>query len=372
MTDPRFRRPELALAEQPVARAPAASAATRAFNFQLTRIQKLKGQLRELDALAQQHREAVNEQVNPLQQAHRAAMRDMAVLIDARLAGKSLSAPLRQVATELLCSMALTLARDGDAEMAALHDRHASLNLSGIGAQRAQVLRAEIEAALGAPLHDLPPDASEQAVLAAGMARLRQQQEDAHARRTQAAEKKKASRKKPVAAARLKAEAEQTQASDLLRTLFRRLASALHPDRERDAGARERKTQLMSEANAAYGRKDLVALMELQQAAALIDPGANADWADDKLAAMTVLLKRQVAELERERAGRQDALCHEFQVPYGLGVTPRTLQSVILEQIEALEMALQLMAHDLERVQSDTGFKRWLKQQRAVARRFER
>lgn len=374
MTDPRFRSPELALTEQTAARAPAASAAARAFNLQLTRIQKLKSQLGALDTLAQQHREAVIREVKPLQSAHRAAMRDMVRQIDSQLAGKNLSAPLRAAATELLCSMAQTLAREGDAEMVALHDRHASVDLSAIAAQRAQLLRAEIEAALGEAMDDLPPDASEQAVLAAGRARLRQQEEDAAAHRAEASARKKerAGKKKPASAARQQAEAQQVQASDLLRSLFRRLASALHPDREHDAVARDRKTRLMSEANAAYARKDLVALMELQQAASLIDPGARADWADDKLVAMTVLLKGQVADLERERAARQDTLCHEFQVPYGAGVTPGTLQRVLLEQIEELEMALQMMAHDLRLAQTDAGFKRWLKQQQAVARRFAR
>ena len=374
MTDPRFRSPELALTEQPAARAPVPSAAARAFNLQLTRIQKLKSQLGALDTLAQQHREAVNRQIKPLQSAHRAAMRDMVRQIDTQLAGKNLSAPLRAAATELLCSMAQTLAHEGDAEMAALHDRHASVDLSALDAQRAQLLRAEIEAALGEAMDDLPPDASEQAVLAAGRARLRQQEEDAAAHRAEASARKKerAGKKKPASAARQQVEAQQVQASDLLRSLFRRLASALHPDREHDAVARDRKTRLMSEANAAYARKDLVALMELQQAASLIDPDARADWADDKLVAMTLLLKAQVADLERERAARQDALCHEFQVPYSAGVTPGTLQRVLLEQIEALEMALQMMAHDLRLAQTDTGFKRWLKQQQAVARRFAR
>lgn len=370
MTDPRFRRPEVALTEQAAPPAPAASAASRAFNLQLTRIQKLKSQLQDLDTLAQEHRTSVAEQVVPLQKAQRAALRDMVLLIDAQLAGKGLTAPQKRAAAQLLCSMAQTLAREGDAEMAALHDRHAEMDLADLQAQRARTLRAEIEASLGAALDDLPPDASEQAVLAAGMARLRQRQDDIDQARDAAKAQKKSAKKKPPSATQTQADAQQAQASDLLRALFRRLASALHPDREADADARLHKTQLMSEANAAYARKDLVALMALQQAAALIDPGANAHWADDKLAAMTVLLKAQVADLERERAARQDALCHEFQVNYGMGVTPRTLQQVLIEQVEELELALALMAQDLAQAQSDAGFKRWLKQQQSVARAF--
>jgi hypothetical protein len=85
---------------------------------------------------------------------------------------------------------------------------------------------------------------------------------------------------------------------------------------------------------------------------------------------MTLLLKQQVADLERERVGRQDALAQEFQMPHGLGVTPRTLQMVLLEQEEELEMALDLMRADATLVQSDAGFKRWLRTQAALTQRL--
>jgi hypothetical protein len=81
---------------------------------------------------------------------------------------------------------------------------------------------------------------------------------------------------------------------------------------------------------------------------------------------MTALLKQRVADLERERAGRQDALAQEFQVPPGLGVTPGTLQSVLLEQVWELAQALELMRADARLAQTDAGFKRWLRAQAAV------
>ena len=305
---------------------PQRSPAARAFQIQLTRIEKLKTQLAELEAWGQQHRVALSEQVVPLQKAHRAALREMVLLIDERLSGKSLSAPLRAAAQSMLCSMARTLAQEGDKAMAAVHDRHAPLSLSELQARRAQRVREELEAALGTPLDDIPPDASPEAVMAAARARLREQEEDEAEQREAAAAKKKARKKKPAGAAQTQAAGPAGRCQRAVACPVRRLASALHPDREVDASARERKTRLMGEANAAYARKDLVALMQLQQTAALQGADASADWADDKLAAMTLLLKAQVADLERERAGRQDALCHEFQLPYGLGATPKNLQ----------------------------------------------
>jgi hypothetical protein len=378
-TDPRFRdlSPSQALAPVPARSrsttgAGTDSAATRAYRLQLTRVSKLQSQLAELDVLAQAHRQGMQQRVHPLQVEHRQQLRAMAELIDQRLAGKSLTAPQRQAAVDILCGMAATLAREGDQAMAALHDRHSPQSLKDMQRLRGQTARAELEAALGESLDDLPVDAGPEQVMAAAMARLQAQREHEAQEKQEKAERRRAKKQARTGAVPSRTDVQQQDASALLRALFRQLASALHPDRETDDGLRARKTQLMGEANAAYARKDLVALMRLQQDASLADPLHATQLADDKLASMTLLLKQQVAELERERAARQDALAHEFQVPRGLGVTSKTLQIVLLEREEELELALDFMRADFQRVQGDAGFKRWLNEQRRASERLAR
>jgi hypothetical protein len=358
-----------ALSVQPPAQAPL-SAAARAFNLQLTRIDKLKRQLQELAALEQAHRLALHQSVTPLKKRHSLAMREMALYLQERLGSKALVAGQREAARQILCGLARTLAQEGDAEMAALHDRHNPQTLAELARGRADELRAQLEEALGGPLGAEHDGASADEVLRAGMERLRRSVEDEQARRREAAEKRKA--KKKPSAAQAAAQAQMDDADTSLRKLFRQLASALHPDREPDAQARLAKTALMSEANAAYERKDLVALMQIQQRAALADPLAAAQMSDDKLAALTRLLKQQVADLERERAGRHDQLAVEFDVRPGFGVTPKTLQMVLQEQVFELEEALTEMQHDLERVKADAGLKRWLTEQRNETKRLQR
>jgi hypothetical protein len=372
--DPRFRRTAdltgLVVTPQPPAQPRAASAASRAHQIQLTRITKLKQQIAELDTLAQAHRVAVHQQVHPLRAETRQQLRSMVLLIDQRLAGKTLATPQRRDAIKILCGMAATLASEGDAEMAALHDRHSPTTLAEQALAESQAMRAGMEAAFGASLDDLPPDASIEQILAAGMANMREQEERADEDKRARAERRQASKKAKPAPAQTQAQAKLDNAASLLRGLFRQLASALHPDREQDATARERKTALMGEANAAYGRKDLLALLQLQQQAGLSDLLGTGALAEEQLAAMTLLLKQQVANLERERMGRQDALAQEFQLSRRMGVTPRTLQMVLLEQVEELEMALEMMQADATMVQSDAGFKRWLKIQTALMRQL--
>ena len=344
------------------------SAAARAFQLQLTRIDKLKSQLDALDALAQSHRLAVHQQVKPLILRNAQCLRDMALLLDARVDGKSLSRLQRETATEMVCSMAATLAKQGDAEMAALHDKHSRQSLAVLKQIESNELRAQLEAALSERLDG--SHASVDEMLAVGMARLRQSMQADQARRQDAAAQRKA--KKKPRALQAEAQAQMEDAETGLRQLFRQLASTLHPDREPDAQIRLTKTALMSEANAAYERRDLVALLQIQQKALGVDTLAEGQASDDKLAGLTQLLKQQVADLERERAKRSEGLAAEFELAPGFKLSAPALQARLQAQVSDLEAELTLMHRDLAQVQDDAGLKRWLNDQRKDSHRIAR
>lgn len=350
----------LAPGEQPL------SAAARAFNLQLTRVDKLRAQLAELDALGQSHRVEQHRWITPLRQRQRQHMRALALALQAHLQDKALSRVQQATATEALCDLAQALAGEGDAEMAALHDRHSPQTLAQKKQAAAEAMRARLEAALGEPLAGEGEALSAEELVREGLARWKAEREAAQARRQAKAQARKA-RQKPGTA---QAEA-QTQAADAetqLRTLFRQLASALHPDREPDAAERVRKTALMSEANTAYARKDLVTLMQIQLRAELADPAAVSRLADHRLAALTLLLKQQVAGLERERAARQGQLAAEFDLPHQQVANPNTLKQALLSQVAALESAVAQLEQDLAAAQDVAALKRWLNRRREAPR----
>jgi hypothetical protein len=96
---------------------------------------------------------------------------------------------------------------------------------------------------------------------------------------------------------------EQAQRFEDLRKIgiggvYKRLVKALHPDRESDAGLRERKSAMMREVTTAYARNDLHALLRLELEWVGGDHLDAARLTDETLAAYTALLKEQVAELE--------------------------------------------------------------------------
>ena len=82
--------------------------------------------------------------------------------------------------------------------------------------------------------------------------------QDAQARAQQSAKGRQAE------AAQQRQHAAAQQAGQSVRVIFRKLASALHPDREPDPAERQRKTLLMQQANPAYDRNDLLTLLSMQ------------------------------------------------------------------------------------------------------------
>ncbi len=329
------------------------SAAARAYNLQL---------------MGQLHRQELHGAIDPLRRQLAQSQRDLALALDGFLQGKELSRGQCDTARAVLCQMARQLVEGGgpgSEAMRELHDRHSPRTLAQIKQDAADALRARLESVLGEPLDDEGQDLSAEQLLRAGMARLRRAQKEEQDKKREAAQAKR-ERKKPGAAQR---QTEQLDADTLLRRLFRQLASALHPDRESDPQVRLKKTALMSEANAAYEKRDLVTLLQIQSRAELADPEAVHKLSDERLASLTLLLKAQVAELERERAGRQSALADEFDLPEGLSPNANTLLQNRIDQAQDLEAAIAGIEHDLEQVTNGVRVKRWLNAQRDAVMR---
>ncbi|CAN5391538.1 J domain-containing protein [soil metagenome] len=342
--------------------APRLSPAQQRFNRLLGKIDKLKSQVADIQALTDTYRPLYERTLEPLRKQQKQSMRRMALWLDERLDGKGLSPAQKRATTEILCSLCETLAADGDAAMAALHDKRSPQSLRQKEEAQAAAMRAMIEGVLGEPLdmdaHDESLDPME-ALRRASHERLHEAAQAEQAQHDAAQARKK---KKPTAAQR-KAGQQQEDAETVLRQVYRQLASALHPDRERDPAEHQRKTALMSEANAAYARQDLVALLHMQLRLARTDTQDLLQQPEERIAAMSLLLKQQAAELEDELFGRQEQLGQALGLEFYQTPTAAMLQQQLALDEDALKDELAFMEEDLETVQNDAGFKRWLKMQ---------
>ena len=344
------------------------SAGQKRFNKLLQRIDKLQAQITQAQALADTYRLRYATALTPLREQQLAAMRRMALYLDERLARQGLKPAQQRDLVEILCSLCELLAASGDKAMAALHDKHSAKSLHDKHEEERAGMRAMMSGALGDRLDvDLEDESLDPLVRLEALLRATQAQA-AHEQEQEAARQQAAQARKKPSVAQLKAGQERADAQTVLRQLYRQLASALHPDRERDPAEHSRKTALMSEANAAYGRQDLVALLHIQQRIEQLEPGAIAEMPEKKIAAMTTLLKQQADALADELFGRHEQLRQAFDLDFDRTPTHATLQDNLALQQEFLQDELAQMDEDLALVQDDAGLKRWLKMQKQIAR----
>lgn len=348
------------------------SPAVRAFRREMAKLDRLKAQLAEMQQQGQGYKIQMNQTLQPLLDQRLACMRQMVLTLDPWLdvKTKGMSKLQREMALELVCHLSAELAQAGDAEMAALHDRRSPETISDKQQAEAQDMRE----LFGAMFEDMfgtapPPDLDgndPDAMMRAAMEKMAAMAAEEEERRQAKAAARKA-RRKP-SAAQQQAEQAQQDADTMLRSIYRQLASALHPDRAGDETERQRKNALMGEANAAYERKDLVTLLNLQLQAELVDPDHLERLTDERLKSLTLLLKRQVGDLERERQIEQERWWHELKLPRGMTLTAVALrQHLELERL-ALEDHLFSMQTDIQTASEITTLKPWLNRQRQMTR----
>lgn len=347
-------------------RAPKLLPAQLRFNKLLAKIELLTRRLAETQALADTYRPLYHGRLQPLAAQREAARREMVLWLDARGQQTGLTPALLRDTKAMAACLSEGLAQAGDVAMRVVHDRNSQQSLADKEKAAAADIQNMMRGMTGVDVSDLNAGESVQDLLQAGMQRMRQQMMDeqaAHEARQQAkAETRRAS--KPRSAAQIKAQAQQQDAQGALRTIYRQLASALHPDREPDEAERVRKTELMGQANAAYERRDLMALLTLQLRCAQIDATAISRLTTEKMAALTLLLKEQAAAVEEDLFVAVNRMQEEFALSPYTPVTEAGLIRDLESQALDLQEGLASMQDDLQAVQTDAGLKRWLKIQK--------
>ena len=366
-----------ALMVQPSEQAPLTPAQQR-FNDLLARIEALSGLIQRLEAWSDKHRyahiQALRESVQ-LAQTHR---KSLLLFVHERLQTADLTDRQQRMARGMVRGLIDHLAATADPQVLALADLYVSeedtQEAAEEQAEAAQRLRERIEEALGQPIEKPDQYQTPEEMMQAGMRQWQRQQEADEQRKAakRAARKaQKQAQKKSAAADKGElppAMLREADAKSAIRTVFRQLASALHPDRAPDEQERLRKTALMSEVNAAYEKNDLSTLLRLQLQVTQVKPGGAARMADAQLMAMASLLKEQVAALEDDLDQLQSRLSRELCVTVRAeadeAVMTQGLQRIQADQRHSAD-SLQA---DLRRIQNDAEFKRWLKEQWQLAK----
>ncbi|POD31865.1 molecular chaperone DnaJ [Pseudomonas syringae pv. syringae] len=177
--------------------------------------------------------------------------------------------------------------------------------------------------------------------------------------------------KKPTAS-ELRREQEEAEGSQSLREIYRKLASALHPDREQDADERERKTALMQRVNEAYENDNLLALLQMQMEIEQIDQSHIDSISDKRLKHFNRILSEQLRELEDEIHDRKMLIREQFLMDPYEDLKPKTANTKCARQVKAIREHLDEEQDELQLLTDPKSLKAWLRDQREMAEMLER
>jgi hypothetical protein len=187
--------------------------------------------------------------------------------------------------------------------------------------------------------------------------RERQAREDAQAKRNKARVRK---------ATEERARVEEADVHVSLREVYRKLASALHPDREADPVERERKAALMQRVNLAYARRSLLDLLEIQLELEHIDQAALDRVNAERLNRWNAVLKEQLDGLDREIVDVERDLQRRCGLRTIGPTSPKIIKRALNEKLAHLNQFVQALESDLRVFDDINRLKPWLKEMKSL------
>ena len=340
--------------------APSLSPQQKKFNARIKQIALARQKLLEWEASISVFRKAHGEILRPLKDSLLAGQRQWVHALDAVLDHRAWGKADRALLKDLLLEAVAELLENGlgDDGMKALFEKHATVDFEAAQRENVLALKDMAEAMTGLDLGDDEGLESEDALFE----RLRQGMNE-HAEAEEAARTSRP-RKGRQAAAQARREDEDRRATQSVREIYRKLASALHPDRETDPQQRDAKTSMMQRVNQAYEANNLLALLELQLEIEQIDASHIAGAGDERLKHYNKVLGEQLDELKAKLEQVEMGFCFEF----GFGPVPRLNPGKLAALLERARLDLladlATQQSELRTLEDTAATKRWLKRNR--------
>ena len=335
------------------------SVGQKKFNNLIRKIESQQQRLADWQEAVPLYRQRRSSEFEPLLETYRSLNVELAHFLDGAHGQKGLSKTDRQTISEVIRALAASL-MDGDAleAMKALYNKHSDSDFDTEQQQAQQALKSMVEDDFGLDLGDDVDLSSPEEVLR----RLQQQMQAEQTQRAEERDRRRAGRK--PTARQLRQQAEQQQASQSLREVYRKLASALHPDRETDPQERERKTALMQRVNQAYAGNRLLDMLQLQLEIEQIDVQHIHTLTEARLKHYNQVMAEQLAELQNETRGIEEG----FKLQVGMHpydpVTPGNMMSKLRAQMQLLQHDIHHLRRQRQLLGDIRNLKRWLKEQR--------
>lgn len=335
----------------------------KAFNALIKQIEKRRTRLAAWEAAIPPYQRKYSSELVPLVEDSVDLRVKMVRCLDRASEQKGLTGAERRkiasVITELVGE--LVAARD-DAELKAIYNRHSRSDYHSEEAANIKGMKSMLEDVLGFELGDDLDIGSPEDILERAQAQIHERQTRYDADR-QVREERLAKRNKSAKqlAREAQQQADEQQLRQSIREVYRKLASALHPDRETDPQERERKTALMQRVNQAYNKNNLLQLLELQLELEHIDQTAIDTIGEDRLKHYNKILKDQLVELEQEILRVEGGFRAQFGISPFVDLSPSTIMRDLAVEIVGVQRIIRDMKNDLLAFEEVKTFKAWLK-----------
>ncbi|WP_266170007.1 J domain-containing protein [Dyella subtropica] len=334
----------------------------KTFNSLIKQIEKRRATLRDWEAITPHIQKKVLDELLPLVKTSQDMLAGLVRAMDQAHDLKGLTKTERRMLSKVIAVLAGDLAEKlDDAELKAIYNRHSDLDFDSELAANVDAMKQTVEDMFGL---DLGEDiASFEDVLGRAQDHIEQKMRDEETRDSARKEQKSKQRKKTAKqiAAEEKARTEQAQLSLSIREVYRKLASALHPDRETDLAERKRKTLLMQQVNQAYEKHDLLRLLELQLELEHIDQAAIDNINESRLTHYNKILKGQIGELDRELLDVEARFRDQFNLNPFEPLTPKSASRSLAAEIKGVRGHIRHIESDMLACQDIKQLKKRLK-----------
>ncbi len=267
-------------------------------------------------------------------------------LFDKAVAEKLFSKNDKAKLKDIICSTVVELIIENDDEdLKIIYNKHSGGDIDAEIEEEKSAMKAMMQEMLGVDLGDDDIDLrSPESMMANACEKMRQKQKEEEQDR-QDNQKQNTKRKKSAKtlAREAKQEAEAQNISQSIREVYRKLASALHPDKEQDALERDRKTALMQRVNIAYNDKDLLKLLELQLEVEQIDQAEINNITEERLKYYNKILTEQSRELQMEVSAISSFFRIRFNIDPYVSLSPKTAIRSLEDNIILISSSLLLL-----------------------------
>ena len=341
---------------------PPLTKAQKAFNNLIKQVEKKRAQLMAWEAAIPSFQQKYTRELAPLVEASAEIQVEMVHCLDRIIGQKGLSKAERRTVADLIVELAETLlAERGDEKLKALYNKYSHVDYDSQEAGELAYMKDLFEEMTGFDLGDDVDLRSPEDVIRRAQAQMEEKlAQEGHK------PKRKKSAKQIAREEKQQAEAQQIRLS--LREVYRKLASALHPDRETDPQERERKTALMQRVNQAYEKNNLLQLLELQLELEHIDQSHLNNLGEERLSHYNKVLKEQLHELDDEIIHVEGNFRMRFGIDPFVRLSPATLMRHLAHDIALTQRTIRETKKDLADLQDIKKAKAWLKKMRHDSR----